>query len=289
MADTPDHGGYWLFAADGGVFAFGDAKFFGSVPGVLGPQHRTLNGPIVAAQASPDGLGYRMFAADGGVFDFGDALFTGSLPGSHVIPPSPITAAASAPIGQGYWLVSSNGGVYSYGSADANVGTAAGAFFGKVVALGATPTGKGLYLFLQSGAVGVLGDATGNLGGGGATSPIVFGEDTSTGKGYWEFSANGTVANFGDAPNLGSSAGIPLDRADHFGYRLRSKLLKDWQQPPPGWMFSRAGVVVIPGWLNLSSRGDHPGRRRADRCSRDRWSMNRSATSYWPPAAEESS
>jgi hypothetical protein len=107
-------------------------------------------------------------------------------------------------------LVASNGGVYSYGSADANVGSAAGEFFGKVVALGATPTGKGLYLFLQNGAVGVLGDATGGLGGGGATSPVVFGEDTSTGKGYWEFSANGTVSSFGDAPNLGSSAGIPL-------------------------------------------------------------------------------
>ncbi len=209
MADTPDHGGYWLFAADGGVFAFGDAKFFGSVPGVLGPQHRTLNGPIVAAQASPDGLGYRMFAADGGVFDFGDAFFTGSLPGQDIIPPSPITAAASAPIGQGYWLSSANGAIYTFGSAP-HVGTAAGAFFGRVVALGATPTGQGLYLFLQSGAVGHLGDALGGLGGSAGTSPIVFGEDTSTGKGYWEFSANGTVASYGDAPNLGGTANIPL-------------------------------------------------------------------------------
>jgi hypothetical protein len=210
MADTPDHGGYWLFAADGGVFSFGDAKFFGSVPGVLGPEGRTLNGPIVAAQASPDGLGYRMFAADGGVFDFGDALFTGSLPGEDITPPSPITAAASAPLGQGYWLSTSAGGIYQFGSA-ANVGTAAGAFFGKVVALAATPTGQGLYLFLASGAVGHLGDAEANLGGGGATSPIVFGEDTSTGKGYWEFSANGTVSSFGDAPNLGGTASIPLN------------------------------------------------------------------------------
>ena len=210
MADTPDHGGYWLFAADGGVFAFGDAKFFGSVPGVLGPEGRTLNGPIVAAEASPDGLGYRMFAADGGVFDFGDAKFTGSLPGEDITPPSPITAAASAPIGQGYWLSSANGAIYTFGSA-ANVGSAAGAFLGRVVALGATPTGQGLYLFLAGGAVGHLGDALANLGGGGAASPIVFGEDTSTGKGYWEFSANGTVSSFGDAPNLGGTASIPLN------------------------------------------------------------------------------
>ena len=30
MAATPDGGGYWLVGADGGVFAFGDARFFGS-------------------------------------------------------------------------------------------------------------------------------------------------------------------------------------------------------------------------------------------------------------------
>jgi hypothetical protein len=30
MASTPDGGGYWLVAADGGVFSFGDAGFFGS-------------------------------------------------------------------------------------------------------------------------------------------------------------------------------------------------------------------------------------------------------------------
>jgi hypothetical protein len=26
IAATPDYGGYWLVASDGGVFAFGDAK-----------------------------------------------------------------------------------------------------------------------------------------------------------------------------------------------------------------------------------------------------------------------
>jgi len=30
MASTPDGGGYWLVGADGGVFAFGDARFDGS-------------------------------------------------------------------------------------------------------------------------------------------------------------------------------------------------------------------------------------------------------------------
>jgi hypothetical protein len=30
MAATPGAGGYWLVAADGGVFNFGDARFLGS-------------------------------------------------------------------------------------------------------------------------------------------------------------------------------------------------------------------------------------------------------------------
>jgi hypothetical protein len=76
-AATPDGEGYWLFAADGGVFSFGSARFFGSVPGVLGPG-RSLDEPIVAAAATPDGEGYWLFAADGGVFSFGSAPYLGS-------------------------------------------------------------------------------------------------------------------------------------------------------------------------------------------------------------------
>ena len=31
---TPDGNGYWIVSLDGGVFSFGDAQFFGSIPGV---------------------------------------------------------------------------------------------------------------------------------------------------------------------------------------------------------------------------------------------------------------
>ena len=30
MAATPDGDGYWLVASDGGIFSFGDAKYYGS-------------------------------------------------------------------------------------------------------------------------------------------------------------------------------------------------------------------------------------------------------------------
>ena len=64
---TPDGGGYWLVAADGGVFRFGDATFHGSAGGIQ------LNKPIVGMAVTPDGGGYWLVASDGGVFRYGDA------------------------------------------------------------------------------------------------------------------------------------------------------------------------------------------------------------------------
>ncbi|HUP70000.1 MAG TPA: hypothetical protein VM142_09330, partial [Acidimicrobiales bacterium] len=69
---TPDGEGYWLVASDGGIFAFGSARFFGSTGG--GP----LNQPIVGMAAAPDGAGYWLVARDGGIFAFGSARFFGS-------------------------------------------------------------------------------------------------------------------------------------------------------------------------------------------------------------------
>ena len=68
---TPDGRGYWLVAADGGVFNYGDAAFFGSRGG------QPLNAPIVGMAATPDGGGYWLVAADGGIFTYGDAALPG--------------------------------------------------------------------------------------------------------------------------------------------------------------------------------------------------------------------
>jgi hypothetical protein len=72
IASTPDGKGYWLVAADGGIFSFGDARFYGST----GSLH--LNQPIVGMASTPDGKGYWLVAGDGGIFSFGDAQFLGS-------------------------------------------------------------------------------------------------------------------------------------------------------------------------------------------------------------------
>jgi hypothetical protein len=77
MAPTASGKGYWLVAADGGIFAFGDAGFYNSIPGVLGPDTK-LAEPIVGMVATESGKGYWLVAADGGVVGFGDAEFLGS-------------------------------------------------------------------------------------------------------------------------------------------------------------------------------------------------------------------
>jgi hypothetical protein len=75
MAATSDGGGYWLVAADGGVFSFGDAVFQGSMGG------KPLNAPIVGIASDTGTSGYWLVAADGGVFSF-DAPFLGCPEGA---------------------------------------------------------------------------------------------------------------------------------------------------------------------------------------------------------------
>jgi hypothetical protein len=64
-----------MVASDGGIFAFGDAGFFGSMGG------HPLNKPIVGMTAPYGGGGYWMVASDGGIFAFGNAGFFGSMGG----------------------------------------------------------------------------------------------------------------------------------------------------------------------------------------------------------------
>jgi hypothetical protein len=106
MAATPGGAGYWLVAADGGIFAYGDAAFYGSMGGT------NLNQPIVGMAATPDGKGYWLVAADGGIFAFGDATFHGSM-GGHALNQLVVGMAVNGLTG-GYWLVASDGGIFAF-------------------------------------------------------------------------------------------------------------------------------------------------------------------------------
>jgi hypothetical protein len=108
MATTADGKGYWEVYSDGGVFAFGDARYAGSMAA------RPLAAPIVAVTATSTGNGYWLVASDGGVFAFGDARFAGSMAG---IAHAPIIGIARNPGGTGYWLASDHGDIFSFGGA----------------------------------------------------------------------------------------------------------------------------------------------------------------------------
>jgi hypothetical protein len=69
MAPTVGGRGYWFVASDGGIFAFGDAAFHGSLGG------QTLNEPVVGMAADDTAGGYWLVAADGGVFGFAAPFF----------------------------------------------------------------------------------------------------------------------------------------------------------------------------------------------------------------------
>ena len=97
VARTPDGRGYWVVAADGRVYNYGDARYFGSAYGLA------LKGQIVGIAATPSGNGYWLVASDGGVFDYGDALFHGSAGGLTLN--KPVVGMAATPSGLGYWLV----------------------------------------------------------------------------------------------------------------------------------------------------------------------------------------
>ena len=142
MAVTPDGGGYWLVAADGGIFAYGDAVFHGSMGG------RPLNRPIVGITPAP--FGYWLVAADGGVFAF-DAPFFGSTGARRLN--RPVAGMTVGPGGSGYWLVASDGGVFTFGNAEFHGSTGSRALSAPVVAMTSSGDGSGYWLAASDGGV----------------------------------------------------------------------------------------------------------------------------------------
>ena len=111
MAATPDGKGYWLVAADGGIFDYGDAGFYGSTGSLV------LNAPIVGMAPTHDGKGYWLVAADGGIFPYGDAGFYGSAGSENL--PDPVVGMVASPDGGGYLMATANGVVLPFGDAQA--------------------------------------------------------------------------------------------------------------------------------------------------------------------------
>jgi hypothetical protein len=244
--------GYWMASADGSVYSFGGARFFGSLPSI----GVVPNAPIVAMADTPDHGGYWLFAADGGVFAFGDAQFYGSVPGvlgpEHRTLNEPIVAGEAMPNGEGYRLFAADGGVFDFGDAGF-VGSlpcsAPGSPGGLCITLHepiesavSDPLGEGYWLVGADGGVFALGDAPfyGSLGAQSIASTIVAMASTTDGGGYWVFGADGSVTTYGDAVSYGSMLGnVPADAPVVYGASTTSD--------HGYWLFGRNGGVYAFG------------------------------------------
>ncbi len=195
--------GYWLVASDGGIFAFGDAPFYGSTGAMR------LNKPIVGMAPTASGKGYWLVASDGGIFAFGDAPFYGSTGAMRLN--KPIVGMAPTASGKGYWLVASDGGIFAFGDAGFFGSTGALKLNKPILAMAPTESGRGYWLVASDGGIFAFGDA-GFFGSGQSSGKtIVAMTPTATGRGYWQAAATGEVLAFGDAPDLGSArVNIPV-------------------------------------------------------------------------------
>ncbi len=198
-APTTDQG-YWLASADGGVYAMGDAGFYGSL-GAL-----RLVGPVVTIVGTPDGRGYWMAAMDGGVFAFGDAGFYGSMGGQPLN--KPIVGMAPTPDGRGYWLVASDGGVFAFGDAPFLGSMGGTPLVAPVVGMAALHHGNGYWLVASDGGIFSFGAAFyGSTGGVPLGDPVSGMAAMPDDGGYYLVGAGGSVFTFGDAPFRGDLAG----------------------------------------------------------------------------------
>ena len=155
MVPSSDGGGYFMVASDGGVFAFGDARFEGSCPGIGG-----CHGAAVAVVPDASGNGYWVVTSLGAVYTFGDAHDDGQ-PGQQG---SAITSAAATSNGGGYWILDGAGQVFPFGDAAALGGMPAGSAggFDPASAIFATSDGGGYWVVTALGKVSPFGDAPGD-------------------------------------------------------------------------------------------------------------------------------
>ena len=200
--------GYWQVAADGGIFTFGSAAFYGSTGSLR------LNKPVVGMAATPNGKGYWLVASDGGIFAFGDAGFYGSTGSMHLN--SPIVGMVSTIDARGYWLVASDGGVFAFGDARFYGSTGSLRLNSPIVGMVSTIDGKGYWLVASDGGVFSFGDAPfyGSLGGQHLAAPVSAMAPGYLGGGYWLVTQNGDVYPFGDARYEGEPGDAPG------GYRI---------------------------------------------------------------------
>ena len=112
MATTPDGGGYWLVASDGGIFMLRRRPLLRQSRR-LTCSRSTSPSSAWCPPATGGATGWSPPTA--ACSAFGDAGFYGSLGASP--PPTPIVGVAPTPDGGGYWMLEADGTVHAFGDA----------------------------------------------------------------------------------------------------------------------------------------------------------------------------
>jgi hypothetical protein len=254
-AATP---GYWLSAADGGVFSF-NAPFLGSPAGTAdcppGPMDRNEPfGTCSAIAARPDGKGYWALNGDESkVFAYGTAVNRGepwSIYQNVSRAETPVgIAIVSTPSGNGYWVTEDTGRVFAYGDAKVYGDAASLRLAALIVGMAATRDGHGYWLVSADGGVFAFGDARylGSLPGDGIVpnQPGIVGMATTrNGHGYWLVGADGGVFAFGDATFSGSMNDQRLN-APAVGVAANRDGLGYWLVAADGGVFAFGGAPFL--------------------------------------------
>jgi hypothetical protein len=154
IVPSHDGRGYFLVAADGGVFTFGDAGFEGSCPGNGG-----CSSGVGAMMTDGTGNGYWLVTYGGDVYAFGDATDLGG-PAAYLPYATEVLSAVRSPSGNGYWILFTDGEIYAYGDAG-YLGSPFGdvQFSNPASAIFATTDGGGYWVTTFNGTVYPYGDA----------------------------------------------------------------------------------------------------------------------------------
>ena len=200
-AQTPSRlsSGYWMLAAGGDVYAFGDAV------------HRGNAGPLPASvtavdiEPKPGGGGYWVLTSDGRVRSFGTAAPLGGVTAGRLPAGERVASLSATPSGAGYWIFTDRGRAIAFGDAK-HLGDVSGVSLnGPVLDSVATPSGRGYYMVASDGGIFSFGDARfyGSTGGQRLNAPVQSLVPNATGTGYWLVASDGGIFAF-SAPFRGS-------------------------------------------------------------------------------------
>ncbi len=191
-------GGYNILTSFGGIYSFGDARYYGNLIDHHYP------GPAIGLAETPTGAGYNILTTFGGIYSFGDAEYDGNLIDHGY--PGPAVALAMTPTGRGYAILTAFGGIYTFGDARYYGNLIDHGYPGPAVGLSYTSSGNGYAILTASGGIYTFGDAPylGNLVDHHYPGPAVSLAYTRTGGGYSILTQSGGLYTFGDAVYQGN-------------------------------------------------------------------------------------